>query len=382
MDHETQIELLDELLGLRKEKSAFLDEAVTYSEVSRYCDEGRFKQEQDQIFSKYPLLLAHASELPEEGSFLRRNCGGIPVLLTRGRDGYVNAFYNVCRHRGARLVEADEGCRHRFTCPYHAWTWDNEGRLIAAPHKELGFPELNFDDYGLKRIACVEVHGWIWCSIKPGSTADEIIDHLGPLEADLDWLEMENYEVHAVEEKIWNCNWKILVEGGLEAYHFRVAHAKTIGALFHDNLSSYQVFGVHMRSILARTSIDDLIELPRKEWDIRQHTNLLYNVFPNSVWLVQSDHFVLLQIEPETVSSSRLRCVTFRPKLDNPLDEKQKDYWDKNHDLTVRTLTEDFELGEIIHSGFAVGVNEKLTFGRFEGALDKFNGVVEAALTD
>ncbi|MEM8650417.1 MAG: SRPBCC family protein [Pseudomonadota bacterium] len=377
MDHETQVELLDELLGLRREKSAYLDEAVTYSSADRYTDTERFAEERKTIFRSNPILLAHSSELPEEGSYLRRDCVGIPVLVTRDRDGEIHAFYNVCRHRGARLVETENGCRHRFTCPYHAWTWDNTGRLIAAPHKEQGFPDLNFDDYGLKRIKCLEIHGWIWCLIDETPDGKSIEEHLAPMKEDLEWLDFGSLEVHSVDEKIWQCNWKIVVEGGLEAYHFRVAHAKTIGALFHDNLSTYRTFGNHIRSILARTSVDDLVEVPRKDWQIREHANVLYTVFPNSAWLVQSDHVVLIQFVPISVDQTSIRCVTLRPKQEEPLTDKQTEYWDKNHTLTVKTLSEDFELGEKIQLGLELGVNDHLTFGRFEGALHVFNQTVD-----
>ena len=380
MDHETQVELLDELLGLRKQKSAYLDEAVTYSGAHRYVDPEQFRQEKEKIFLKKPFLLAHSSELPEEGSFLKRECFGIPLLLTRDREGQTHAFYNVCRHRGARLVEADRGCKHRFTCPYHAWTWDNTGRLIAAPHKEQGFPDLDFDAYGLKKIQCVEQSGWIWCLMDAQASGKSIEKSLKPIQSDLDWLKFETYEVHAQSEKTWQCNWKILVEGGLEAYHFRVAHAKTIGTLFHDNLSTYRVFGDHIRSILARVSVDELIEMPRKHWRIRDHANVLYSLFPNSAWLVQSDHAVLIQFFPTAVDQTHIRCVTLRPKQEAPLTEKQHSYWDKNHALTVKTLEEDFDLGEKIQAGMALGVNPHLTFGRFEGALDKFNRTVDQAI--
>ena len=127
MDQTTQVDLLDEILGLRAEKSAYLDESVTYSPVSRYLDQDRFQLEQQKLFWGYPLLVAHVSELAGEGDFLRRTIAGVPMLLTRDRQGQVNAFYNVCRHRGARLVEAESGCRHRFTCPYHAGPGTTKG---------------------------------------------------------------------------------------------------------------------------------------------------------------------------------------------------------------------------------------------------------------
>jgi len=378
MDHATQVELLDEILGLRAEKSAFLDQRVTYSPVARYLDQDRFKAEQQALFRGQPSLVAHVSELAGEGDFLRRNLGGAPILITRDRDGQVNAFYNVCRHRGARLVEAESGCRHRFTCPYHAWTWDNQGRLIAAPHREQGFPDLVMSDYGLKRIACTERGGWIWCHL---DTTGPSIDHfLAPLADDMEWLAMDDLVVHAEETRTWQFNWKIGIEGGLEAYHFRVAHAKTIGSLFHDNLSTYRHLGPHIRSLLARTNVDELVEQPRHQWRLRAHTNVLYNIFPSTAWLVQADHVVLLQFSPLAVDQTQVRMVTLRPGQAEPLSEKHQAYWDKNHALTCRTLAEDFELGESIQAGLALGVNDAVTFGRFEGALHGFNLSVERAL--
>lgn len=72
--------------------------------------------------------------------------------------------------------------------------------------------------------------------------------------------------------------------------------------------------------------------------------------------------------------------MTLRPLQEELLSQKQQSCWDKNHALTIKTLEEDFELGEQIQSGMALGVNDQLTFGRFEGALDRFNGAVDAAL--
>ena len=378
MDHATQVDLLDEILGLRAEKSAYLDESVTYSAASRYLDPDRFQSEQQKLFRRHPLLVAHVCELSGEGDFLRRTVAGVPMLLTRDREGQVNAFYNVCRHRGARLVEAESGCRHRFTCPYHAWTWDNQGRLIAAPHREQGFPELAMADYGLKRIDCAEIGGWIWCQLDPDGAGIE--SFLAPLAADMRWLAMQDLVVHAEETRTWQFNWKIGIEGGLEAYHFRVAHAKTIGSLFHDNLSTYRAFGPHIRSILARTSVDALVEKPRAQWRLRDHANVLYNIFPSAAWLVQADHVVLLQFSPLAVDQTQIRIVTLRPAQAEALSEKRQTYWDKNHALTCRTLAEDFELGESIQAGMALGVNEAVTFGRFEGALHRFNQQVDAGM--
>ncbi|MEM6621809.1 MAG: SRPBCC family protein [Pseudomonadota bacterium] len=379
MDRATEIALLDELLGLRQARSAYLDEAVSESPVARHLDQDRYARELDVLFRDRPVPLAHVSELSEDGDFLVRRLAGVEVLLTRDRDGHAHAFLNVCRHRGMQLVPQDAGCRHRFTCPYHAWTWDNTGRLIGIPHREQGFPDLDMADYGLKRVGVAESLGFVWVRI-----ADEVLppamlaQHVGALADDFSWIGMAGLQVHAVSERRWAANWKILAEGGLEAYHFRVAHAKTIAGLFHDNLSTYEMLGGHVRSVLARRSVDDLAGMPRDQWSIRQHANLLYTLIPGPIFLVQSDHVVFLQILPEAVDQTTVRMVTLRPSA--PLDDKAERYWTRNHALTEETLYEDFEIGEKIQAGLASGANECLTFGRYEGALDRYNTEVEAAL--
>lgn len=376
MDASEQIELLEELLGLRKDKTAFLDKAVEQSSIGRYADPGVFEAERTRIFRATPLAVAHISELSEDGDFLRCDVAGSPILLTRDRDGGVHGFYNICRHRGARLVEAEKGCRHRFTCPYHAWTWDNQGYLIGVPHQSHGFPDLDKDAYGLKRVNVAVRFGWVWVQLDGEMDIDAF---LAPVAEDLNWLRMDDHVIFASDTTDWKANWKIIAEGGLESYHFRVAHANTVGGLFHDNLSSYQMKGPHIRSVLARNTIDELVEKPRDCWRIRQYTNVLYSLFPNISLLVQSDHIAIVMSSAISHDLTRMRIMTLVPKDD--AGEDRAEWWGRNHGFTMKTLNEDFLIGEAIQSGLTHGANDALTFGRFEGALHAFNEVVDARLT-
>lgn len=375
MQPEEQIGLLEELLGLRREKSAFLDEAVQRSAADRYTDDALFAEECARIFRTTPLAVAHISEMAEDGAFLRCDVAGAPIILTRDREGEIHGFYNICRHRGARLVDADRGCRHRFTCPYHAWTWDNTGRLIGVPHQAQGFPDLEKADHGLKRVSVAVRFGWVWVQLDGEMDIDAF---LAPVADDLAWLGMEDHVVHASDTQEWRANWKIIAEGGLESYHFRVAHAKTVGGLFHDNLSSYQMKGPHIRSILARNTIDELVEKPREQWMIREHTNVLYTLFPNISLLAQADHVAVIISSALATDRTSMRVMTLVPK--SQATEDRAEWWDRNHGFTMKTLREDFEIGEAIQTGLAHGVNDALTFGRFEGALHAFNEVVEQHL--
>ncbi|MEX0283899.1 MAG: aromatic ring-hydroxylating dioxygenase subunit alpha [Paracoccaceae bacterium] len=375
MDRQTELALLDELMGLSARKSAYLDEDVTYSDVAHYTDSAHFEAEMQHVFRRYPLMVAHNSELPDPGSFLRRDTARQPMLITRDSDGQVHAFINVCRHRGARLVDETQGCKHVFSCPYHAWTWSNKGDLRGIPHRKQGFPDIDRSDYGLTRLTCAERSGWIW--VVPDPSADVDIDaHLAPLDSDLRWLDMEGMVIAEQDTLVCNANWKLLVEGGIEAYHFRVAHANTIGPFFPDNLSSYQMFDRHMRSVLPRISLETLGERDREDWNIRNEANIVYSLFPTSQWLVQQDHLVWIHMNPLAADKSHLTLATLVPAS----EKGRKEHWKRNHQITMTTLQEDFELGEGIQAGMATGANTRLTFGRYEGALNAFAKAVQSAL--
>jgi phenylpropionate dioxygenase-like ring-hydroxylating dioxygenase large terminal subunit len=376
MDRDRQQELLGELIELHEARSPYLDEAWEQPGMARYHDPAIFALERERIFHGLPQIAAHSSELPRPGAFLRVDCAGKPLLLVRGEDGEARAFYNVCRHRGARLVDDPSGCKKRFSCPYHAWTWDGSGQLVGVPHEKSGFPGLQREDFGLHTVACEEFGGWIW--IHPGAQHVDVRDHLGELRPEIEALDAGAHVIFESTVKDIDCNWKILVEGGLEAYHFRVAHRDTIAPLFLDNLSSYRCLGRHIRSVLPRSTLPDMAGQPRDQWDIRKHSNLLYTLFPGPQFLVQEDHFVWIQGTPLSPGRTRLRLCTVIPAGDNTPEKAE--YWRRNHALTLFTLDEDFALGESIQQGLASGANEHLNFGRFEGALARFNRFVDEAL--
>jgi phenylpropionate dioxygenase-like ring-hydroxylating dioxygenase large terminal subunit len=375
MDRTTELQLIDELLAIKAGRTFYLDEEVTRNPVSHYVSEERFNLEREKLFRQVPLIAAHSSELAEPGSFLRRDIAGLPVLLTRDRQGGANAFLNVCRHRGTQLVEADSGCQHKFTCPYHAWTYSSAGKLLAAPHFKEGFTGEEKSDYGLKRLTCEERHGFIWVRAEGEGPAD-VEGFLGGLSPELDALQIDDMFVASNETIEVEANWKLIVEGGIEAYHFKVAHRETIGPHFEDNLSTYRMFGDHMRSILMRSSMARLDPDTRDEWRLRDHAQVLYNLLPTSSLLVQQDHIASIHSEPLGPSTTRLRLVTLAPKA----DAHKTDHWAQNHTITKTTLMEDFVLNASMQKGLASGAIDHMTFGRFEGALDAYNNVVESYL--
>ncbi len=376
MDHHTACDLIDELLTLKADGAPFLDERVSRNPVAHYVSETRFAQERDHIFRKLPLAAAHSSELARAGSFLTRDIAGRSVLLTRDGDGKVHAFLNVCRHRGTQLVEAEAGCKNRFSCPYHAWTYSNQGALISAPHFGTGFSGLDKSSLGLTRLPCRVLFGLVWVGVTPDATYD-FDAFFKDIADDFAALEMENMVIAHEDNARRKANWKILVEGGIEAYHFKIAHRNTIGPYFEDNLSSYQCLGAHLRSILPRASLAELKDIPRDKWRLRDHANVLYTLFPTTQFLVQQDHIVWITQTPLSAGETRLRLATLVPEA----RATQSEYWMQNHKITMQTLDEDFSIGERIQANLASGANRHMLFGRFEGALDRFNQTVAAYLS-
>ena len=372
MERKTEIGLIEELLGLREAKSHYLDDEIEFNSVDQYQSEAIFQRERDQMFARLPAVAAHVSELPNAGDFVKREIAGRSILVTRDVQGEVHAFLNICRHRGTQLVDAESGCKHRFTCPYHAWSYANTGELVSVPHMDTGFPDLDKAQYSLKSLQCEERFGFVWVIATPDISFD-FDAYYAPIAAEAEGLDLANMAIAHEEKKVHNSNWKILVEGGIESYHFKVAHRKTIGPYFEDNLSSYQMLGDHMRSVLMRSSMHVLRDQPTDQWRLRDHANIIYTFFPTTQLLVQKDHVVWINSRPVSAGQTELRLATLAPK--SRLSEEA--YWQKNHQITSTTLNEDFVIGESIQNGFASGANDVITFGRFEGALPEFNRTIK-----
>ena len=209
----------DELASVRREyRSATLLPARTYH------DPAVLDWEQDNILRRDWLAVGRAEELPESGSFLVREVLGESVILVRGRDDEIRAFYNVCRHRGTAVEERDCGKAVRFQCPYHAWIYDIDGKLMRAKHTE-DLEDFSLDTYGLAPIRTETWQGFVFLcfadeSVTPGGLETQIGDLTATL-ARFDFTSLRSakqivYEVGA--------NWKFIAENYSECYHCPGVH--------------------------------------------------------------------------------------------------------------------------------------------------------------
>ena len=193
----------------------------------QYTDPEVFEVERERIFDRQWFCVGRSEELPEPGSFLQRDVPGDSLLLTRDLEGRVHAFYNVCRHRGSVLVEEEHGrVRKAFTCPYHAWVYGLDGRLLGTPNVRAE-DGLDRDAYGLRPIAVAEWEGYLFVS---HAASGDRPDLLGNLAREPDEpLSYGRFRIgalrlgHRITYEV-EANWKIIWENYNECLHCPGVH--------------------------------------------------------------------------------------------------------------------------------------------------------------
>ena len=196
---------------------------------SWYADPEIADAERRHVFGGTWLAAGRVDQLPQVGSFFTADIAGEPILVVRDGDGVLRAFHNVCRHRAARVMQAECGQATRLRCPYHGWTYDLAGRLRGTPEWD-GVAEFRREDNGLVPLAVDTWGPLVW--VHSGAAAQSLADFLAPLpertagpglEA-LRFVQRRRYELR--------CNWKVFVDNYLDGgYHVNAVHPGLAGVL-------------------------------------------------------------------------------------------------------------------------------------------------------
>jgi phenylpropionate dioxygenase-like ring-hydroxylating dioxygenase large terminal subunit len=209
---------------------------------SIYNDKDIYQQELENVFARCWGFLCHESQIPYPGDFFTTYIGEDPVLVWRDSKGEVNAFLNVCRHRGNRLCRAGSGNAASFNCAYHGWSYSNDGQLLAVPRQQDGYyGELDTSEWGLMPVAQLDHHkGLYFATFDP--QAPSLQEYLGEmawyLDAFFDRREGGAEVVGGVLKWEIPCNWKLPAENfGGDAYHAFWSHQSAILTRFASNRS-------------------------------------------------------------------------------------------------------------------------------------------------
>ena len=275
----------------------------------RFYGEDFYRIEQERLFPRTWCAVAFASQLPEPGDMKPIDLAGWPILVLRDRDGEIRAFHNICRHRCIRLV-TEPAHRSLIRCPWHSWAFGLDGALVATP--DLGGANISeaegFDrsQLGLKPIRVGRWLDYVFVSLDDEGPSFE--SYIAPTKALLADYELEHLIATDQIKDVYEGNWKIAMEGGLEHYHLTFAHPHLSADRFRNAApcfapGSYAGSYVDMSK---RTSGEDTdpafnARLPRLRTRDGGPLPKLYtlNIFPTGTMLVVAERIMLGVMLPE-----------------------------------------------------------------------------------
>ena len=309
MIHRQQPSTVDEVLTSLKKLAATPLEAATAPPKAIYTLPDITAHEMDRIFASEWLCAGRADELPNPGDYMVFECGAQPLIIIRGADGALSARSNICRHRMMRLVEG-RGNTRKFSCPYHAWTYNLEGQLVGAAYMDRTTC-FNKSDIQLPAVRCEEYLGWIYVCLDPD--VEPVAHMLADLTEKLLPYNMQNYVTIFTEDHVWDTNWKCLTENFMEGYHLPVAHRDTVGGHFlveetqFDERGSFPHFTsqlfVKTGTAPVGTAHPDNTSLTGK-W---RNISVMPTVFPCHMYVLAPDHLWYLALQPDGPGRTRIR---------------------------------------------------------------------------
>ena len=282
-----------------------------------FTEEAVAAWEAEHLFLGGWLCMGHAGAVAERGAFLTREAGGESVLLVGDDDGRPHAFHNVCRHRGARLVEEPQGRLRRLQCPYHAWSYGWDGGLRNAPHTDTidGFDPACF---GLRAIRCELLEGLLFCDVS--GAAAPLAEHVGALAEHLARRRLGSLRRAAGMRYDVRANWKTIVENYSECLHCPGVHPE-LNRLSHY-LSGVDFVGAGAWCGGSMTLNDGAATMaaggggwpPIEGLAGRELREVLYfALLPNALVSLHPDYAMLHTLWPRGAASTEVVCEWFFP---------------------------------------------------------------------
>ncbi|MDX1504602.1 MAG: SRPBCC family protein [Spongiibacter sp.] len=366
------------ICALRPADEAISPTAEGQRPASIYFSEERYQAEIEQLFKKVPLVAAPSCYL-KPGESLAQDGYGIPMLLTRDKNGVVRAFVNACRHRGSKIVEGNEPVASaRLSCPYHAWTYATDGRLIGIPRPET-FPSAKKCELGLVTLECYEAGGMIWVGMDPKEKPG-LLEGSDQLHADLEAFGLHTMHMYGRRTYDLKANWKFVMEPFLEAYHIQRLHADSIADMFLDVPSVYGFLGHHQRQTSGKANFSP--DLLKGNIDnLHKYITHAYLCFPNTVVITSPYYMSIMILMPR--GANRTVVDYFMLTKSEPDSDKAKELFARSFELIHEVFGgEDFRAAELQTAALGNGNSgvETLYFGGLEEMITPFHESIESFL--
>jgi phenylpropionate dioxygenase-like ring-hydroxylating dioxygenase large terminal subunit len=282
-----------------------------------YFDSEFFEAEKHAFLKRAPQVVCHESEIAEPGEWRSLDYLGESVIVIRGDDGKIRAFANVCRHRGSRLVDGSGGCAKVLTCPYHAWSYARDGRLVGVPHRQE-YPGLRTEDHGLFPVALEKWRGFLFVSLEPG--APSVAEMMAPYEVEIAPYRFEELRaIGRVTLRPRPLNWKTIADNYSDHLHIPIGHpglTRLFGRNYRIEAEAHvdRMEGDLVDKDSANPSerayqrllptADHLPESHRRKW-------LYFTLFPNVAFDIYPDQVDFMQFLPVSSTETVIREISY-----------------------------------------------------------------------
>src|SRR5256884_1424996 len=332
-----------------------------------------FAQEQEKIFAKEWLLVGHQSQIAAAGDYIVQQVNGESLIVIRDKSGAIHAFFNVCRHRGSRLKEDSCGNASTIQCPYHAWTYGLDGRLIGAPHMD-DVPGFDKADYPLHPVNLALWEGFIFVNLNNPLTSilsqrerrtkvSSLEDWFAPLDGKFSHWNMSILRPAKRIEYDVRANWKLMFENYSECYHCPGVHPMLAKGSPYDSalndLSEGPFLGGFMKinkgaglTMSGKACALPVGGIKRGDGEEGEDDGLVfyYSIFPNMLLSLHPEYVMVHQLWPKSPERTLIVCDWFfHPDAFNRSDFKPDDaieFWDM-------TNKQDWHVCELSQQGIA-----------------------------
>ena len=313
-----------------------------------------FAKEQVVIFSTQWVWVGHQSQITKPGDYFTAEVADESLIVLRAKDGRVRSFYNVCRHRGTRLREDQNGHLSAIQCPYHAWTYGLDGRLVGAPHMDevQGF---NKADYSLHAVNLALWEGFIFVNLADSPTPVEEV--FAPLAGKFShWNLPKLRSAKRIEYEV-RANWKLIFENYSECYHCPGVHPALSKLTPYDSAENDLCEGPFLGGFMriakgnSLTMTGNSCALPVGDIKAEDHNRVFYySIFPNMLLSMHPDYVMVHQLWPKSPERTLIFCDWFfHPEAFDRPDFHPNDaieFWDM-------TNRQDWHVCELSQQGIA-----------------------------
>jgi Rieske 2Fe-2S family protein len=289
-----------------------------------YHDAAIHEWEREQFFRGDWMAVAREDEAREPGTYFLTELDGEEIVVVRGRDGELRAFYNVCRHRGTAVVEDASGKVVRFQCPYHAWIYDLDGRLIRAKHTE------DLDGFSLETSGLVPIHLETWQGFVFLNLSDDaapLADQLGDLVENLGRFSFDRLRPARRMDYDVAANWKFIAENYSECYHCPGLHPQLNKLTPYDLGGDFETNGAWQGGWMELTEGAETMALDGGQGSRRGRPAMAgitpederriyyYVVWPTTFLSIHPDYLLVHRLIPNGPSRTKIICeLLFEPE--------------------------------------------------------------------